>query len=208
MAITVLGIELKRHYQWMMDRLKSEISYQIQDVWGGYFGHLIAAQAGAMQRQRDALDDADKADEDGQRILDRALSALSIASGLTMAWFTAALQYRLYARYFSKWEVIQDWADVFGKIFIYRTVESHDKVAARMFGLYGQALVGSLADNVGQNVTVKPYSPPDSNTAAMSPTICYKGVRLTFCTLLGKVQNVSLIVPRSLEEEETPHEVS
>ena len=34
------------------------------------------------------------------------------------------------------------------------------------------------------------------------------GVRLTFCTLLCKVQNVSLIVPRSLEEEDNSHEVS
>jgi hypothetical protein len=166
-----LGYRLKQHfYTLLYNNLRNEIAYQIEDVWGAYFDSLVVAQDNAAKAQQRALEEAQAAQDEYQRKVERNFAVFNFFCGLSLAWLGAQLQYRVGPSYFRR----KDWFDGFdaeGK-YASKVVDSEDKVAAKLFGDVGKDVAGALV-NLGLPGLRNPqkFTGPDARRLANSVTL-------------------------------------
>src|SRR6516225_8910201 len=86
---------LKDHaYRMVAVKLRDEIDYQYDSVWGDYYNHVAAAMQTAADSQQATFKEAERKEEESEKLLGRALFAFNIVTALTLSWLSAALQYR------------------------------------------------------------------------------------------------------------------
>ncbi|HVJ68878.1 MAG TPA: hypothetical protein VM510_12895 [Caulifigura sp.] len=168
-----LAYRLKDHlYKMLFDNLRNEIDYRVEDLWGKHFDHLLAAHDTAAQNLQDALQKAQRLQQEHERRHERIVAVFNLFSGMALGWLSAHLQYRCAVNYFRRTDYLPNWSDA-EKLYVIDVVESEDKVAGKMFGdTLGRDLVGSLV-KLGASVPKGPseYKAPNASAIMDAKTL-------------------------------------
>jgi hypothetical protein len=170
---------LKDHaYRMVAVKLRDEIDYQYDSVWGDYYNHVAAAMQTAADSQQATFKEAERKEEESEKLLGRALFAFNIVTALTLSWLSAALQYRtdtIFAKEIGWRAKVRDGFGPDGywvKSRLGITSGGKDQVGAKLFGDSAK-LVADLGIQFGMKKVIPPPTrlPANDQAAANSPNL-------------------------------------